>query len=446
MSGGEAAPLSARDVKALPRVKVGRVAIPAVQFGLWKLGGPPYFRQIAPGEVVRLIEILKLCAEHGISIDNAPAYGKGSCDRWLAIARDMLSRWLGEMGIAPSMEEALRAIRRRHRKWGPPARRTLIKSLTPRGEYLLVFTKCGLWWKTRAPTHADMNGSPEYALGRGPVNPREVRALIRREFEESRARTGFRTFAGYALHYPSVRHDKKGKAALSPTTDGVLPVLAELYNEKLVGSIGVCNIHHVDLLGAFDERLRKLGARVHYLQNRHSIMESFASARNRGALSRGELADYCRKRRIARVAYSALGHGPPITPGGRGGYVLDWDVRWYIGRERQARDHEFRSSWHPRFAEAAGEWGLSMPELALSLLIEDGIVPIFSSASPGHTAENIAAYGKYLASRKRLGPARSETLKGRLNDLIEEFHAASRILSSSAESRAGEESGNFWSG
>lgn len=407
-------------LKEIPKQKIGRLELPGIQFGLWKTGGEPYFDMLRPEDMPKFIEMVKICSEFEIGIDNAPAYGKGGCDRLIGVAHEMLVYWLAEKGIEPDVVKVLEEIKSQPKKGRDELAEWLGEKTKPERPFVRLFNKCGLYWKGWAPTHLDMTGSPSLVLGKTDITPKDIYQLVMREYQQCVDRSGIQNQSGMALHWPFA-----DKAWIM---DGVLPALCELYNEGKIDSVGFSNVTELGLLQKLNERAKELGAAVHYLQNKTNILE--------GDLLNSPVADYCRENGIARVAYSALGHGAPVTAG-RGGshYVLDYDVLYGITRERQDDYSAFAREWHPRFLKIAEDIGVSTPVLALGTLMMDGIIPIFSSGSPAHFVENCTSCALLQTAYKKIGPAEEERQKSLIRDFVKEFAEANNEYHKSVEGK-----------
>lgn len=349
----------------IPKIKVGRTEMSTIQYGWWKAGGPPYFKRPS---LEQLVAVRKCLLELGISSDNAPAYAKGFTEMMMWGGYSYLEDWWLETG---------RTTRRKND---------------------IVFSKCGLYWpaESRQNTHGDMHWCIDKLLGKdaNAVTPEEVKNTILGEFHDSCVRMHVDYIHGYMLHWPLRSEDQEIR--VDWMLEGVIPAFAELYKKDKVGAIGFGNVENKDMLLQLNERAiaegKKLGIdgfAVHFIQNECSVLNLDPNGNPFGAKSiyQSELADYCISEGIVRVAYSALGHGAPISP--PGDFIfLD---HWGISEERQRRIYKFKKSCHQEFAKLAEDIGCPPPILALSWLIAQDIVPLFSSMSPAHIKENCEA-------------------------------------------------------
>jgi aryl-alcohol dehydrogenase-like predicted oxidoreductase len=359
------------------RIAIGRVESSPIQYGWWKAGGPPYFERPRLEDVVRVREYL---LDHRVTSDTAPSYGKGLSEMFMWMGYSYLEEW-----------------------WLKTGR-------TTRRADDVVFTKCGLFWpaETRQNTHGDMYRCPDLAIGKPPadVTPGDIHDLILREFEASCTRMHVDYIHGFMLHWPFRKSDpgrpelwlSEGPFADDWMAEGVIPAFCELFAEGRIGAAGFSNIG-LDLLKLVadraDEEARRRGVPdfgVHFIQNQCSLLE----ADQADTLAAGPMADFCRDRGIVRIAFSSLGHGSPIAP--EGPFA---PVEGGLSRDVQLRIHEHKKRSHDRLAALAGRAGCSAQQLALAWVLGRGLVPIFSSMSPGHVEGNLKA-GHYVEAAAEL--------------------------------------------
>lgn len=376
----------------VPKIKVARTEMSKIQYGWWKAGGPPYFNRPS---LDSLVAVRKCLLELGISSDNAPAYAKGFTEMMMWGGYSYLEDWWLETGR------------------------------TTRRADDIVFSKCGLYWpaECRQNTHGDMHWCIDKLLVKdtSEVSPDDVKQVILQEFHDSCVRMHVDYIHGYMLHWPLQSKDQELR--LDWMLEGVIPAFAELYRDDKIGAMGFGNVKNADMLKALNEKAivegEKLGLdglAVHFIQNECSILNADCKGNQLGSSSMltGELADYCRDNNITRVAYSALGHGAPISPAGDFVFVDHWGVP----EDKQLKIHEFKGSRHEGFANLAREIGCSAPLLAMAWLIAQDIVPLFSSMSPAHIVENSKAFD-YVDKVKELTDQIDEWVKNYQQDFAE---------------------------
>ncbi len=374
----------------VPTRPVGRIRTSILQLGWWQAGGPPYFPL---SDINDLIEVRQICAERGVTHDCAPAYGKGLSEMLMYVSYCYL-------------ENAWRAAGLCSRREGDP-----------------IFTKCGLYWPRdgRMGTHADMHRSPDRHLGRAPesVGPEDVQQLILREFEASCTRLNIDYIHGYMLHWPLTKGGGT-EPAMDWMLEGVLPAFARLWRDKRVGAIGFANID-LKILAPLQKKARELaqamgpdgeGFAVHFIQNDRSMLGVDVHGGPFGArdILHGELADFCARENITRMAYSSLGHGPPIPPAGPFVYVDHWPQP----REQQREMYEYRKAFHAKFAALAAALGCASPQMGLAWLMAHDLVPVFSATNVKFLVEDIDSVNYIDAVRSALP---------RIEALCEEYRA-----------------------
>ncbi len=147
---------------------------------------------------------------------------------------------------------------------------------------------------------------------------------------------------------------------------------------------------HFGLSEAGPEAIRRAHA-VHpvtVLQSEYSMFERAIEA----------VLPVLRELGIGFVAYSPLGRGF-LTDGAKPAdqYVADdmrrFDPRWQPG------NFERNAAAVAQLTEVAAEAGLSLPQLALAWVLDQGdaVVPIFGTRSPGRVDENVAAAAAAVA-------------------------------------------------
>lgn len=354
------------EAQKAPTVKIGRTETSILQCGWWQAGGPPYFPM---PDLDQLIRVRQVCAERGVVHDLAPAYGKGMSEMLMYITYCYL-------------EPDWRAAGLKFRRESDP-----------------IFTKCGLYWPrdSKMATHADMHRSPDLVFGRPPeqVTGEDVKQLILKEFEESCVRMNVDYIHGFQLHWPLTKAGKD--FALDWMADGVVAAYAELWKQNRVGAVGFANAG-LKMLQAVNAKAKQLAAemgeagkgfQVHFIQNDRSMLgvEVHGSPYGNRDICFGELADYCKAEGIARMAYSSLGHGPPIPPPGPFVYVDHW-----MESEQQQREmYDYRSACHAKFAAMAKKIGCSSPQMGLAWLMGHGLIPIFSATVEKFLIDDIEA-------------------------------------------------------
>lgn len=372
----------------VPTRKVGRTETSILQLGWWQAGGPPYFPM---PDVNNLIEVRRICAERGVTNDLAPAYGKGMSEMLMFITYAYL-------------EEEWRAA-----------------GLKFRRDSDAIFSKCGLYWPrdSKMGTHADMHRSPDKHFGRPPedVTAEEVRDLILKEFEESCIRLAVEYVNGYMLHWPLTKAGEH-KPAMDWMTDGVVAAFAELWRQGRVGAVGFANVT-LNVLRPLQEKAKALAAamgpagegfQVHFIQNDRSMLgiDVHGGPFGKRDTLTGELAEFCTGEGIARMAYSSLGHGPPIPPAGPFVFV----DHWAQSREQQFDMYEYRKDFHGKFAAMAGKLGCSSPQMGLAWLMARDLVPVFSATVPKFLVEDIDSVNFIEAVRQA---------EGEIEQLCEEY-------------------------
>ena len=261
----------------------------------------------------------------------------------------------------------------------------------------IIFSKCGLYWpvETRQNTHGDMHWCIDKLLGKKTedVTPEDVKQVILQEFHDSCVRMHVDYIHGYMLHWP-LRTEKQ-ELRLDWMLEGVIPAFAELYKNDKVGAIGFGNVDD-SMLQQLNETAiaegKKLNLddfKVHFIQNQCSVLNASPKGKKSSSTSlvSGDLKTYCIDNNIVRVAYSALGHGAPISPSGEFVFVDHWGV----SEEKQRKVFDFKAKSHNDFKKFADKIECSAPVLAMAWLIARDIVPLFSSMSPAHIVENTKA-------------------------------------------------------
>ena len=302
--------------------------------------------------------------------DCAPAYGKGMSEMLMYVTYCYL-------------EDAWRAAGLRSRRESDP-----------------IFSKCGLYWPRdgKMGTHADMHRSPDKFFGRPAeqVTGEEVKDLILAEFEQSCCRMAVDYIHGYMLHWP-LTAGGGNKPATVWMTDGVLAAFAELWKANKIGAVGFANIP-LALLKPLQDKAKALagemgpageGFQVHFIQNDRSMLgvDVHGTPYGRGDTVHGELADYCRAEGIAAMAYSSLGHGPPIPPAGEFVFVEHWGQ----SRQQQLEMYEYRKGFHEHFSAMGRKLGCTSPQMGLAWLMAHDLVPVFSATIPKFLIEDIEA-------------------------------------------------------
>lgn len=349
----------------VPTRKIGRIESSILLLGWWEAGGPPYFPM---PDINNLVRVRHICAERGVHHDCAPAYGKGMSEMLMYITYCYLESQWREAG------------------------------LKSRASGDTIFTKCGLYWPLDSlmSTHADMHRSPDVHLCKDPaeVTPDQVRDLILSEFQASCVRMGVEYIHGYQVHWPLAKAHGV-EPAMDWMLEGVLPAFAKLWKENRVGSIGFANVD-LGILKPLQEKALALGAEmgedgegfaVHFIQNDRSMLGIEVHGAPFGERDHcfGPLAEYCKEQDIARVAYSSLGHGPPIPPPGKFIYVDHW-----VESEAQQREmFEYRGQCHQKFKAVAEEIGCTSPQMGLAWLMGQGLIPIFSATNEKFLIEDI---------------------------------------------------------
>ncbi len=343
----------------MPTRPVGRTETSLLQLGWWKAGGPPYFDLT---DIDRIIAVRRLGAQYGITDDHAPIYGKG------------LSEMLSYVSYCYIEDEWRQA------------------GLVARRESDIIFTKCGIYWPfdSLQATHSDSGRNPDRAFDKAPedVTPEDVYQLTLKEFDNSCARLCVDYIHGYLLHWPLTRGSWSGPLAMDLMAEGIVRAFATLWKQQRLGAVGLGNVP-LDILQPLNEKALALaeemgadgeGFQIHYIQNDRNMLgiSVHGSEFGKHDVLGTDLARYCQDHNIVRVAYSALGHGPPITPPGDFQPVDHWG-----SADRQRAFYDFRAVWHDRLTAFANEKiGCSSPAMALAWLMAHDLVPVFSTTSP----------------------------------------------------------------
>lgn len=356
------------DIQPVPTRPVGRTRTSLLQLGWWKAGGPPYFDLT---DLNRIVEVRRIGAQYGITDDHAPIYGKG------------LSEMLSYVSYCYIEDEWRKA------------------GLKTRRESDIIFTKCGIYWPwdSLQATHTDSGRNPERVLDKAPqdVTPEDVYELTLKEFEASCARLCVEYIHGYLLHWPLTLGEWDGPFATDLMADGIVRAFAKLWREKRLGAVGLGNIT-LPLLKTLNEKAQAYaremgedgkGFQIHYIQNDRSMLGINYHGGPFGPHDslQDDFLTYCKEQNIACMAYSALGHGAPITPPGNFTVVEHWGPE-----DRQLALHEVRASWHDRFTDFARDnFGCSSPAMALAWLMAHDLVPVFSTTSPRSMLDDVNA-------------------------------------------------------
>ena len=361
----------------VPTRKLGRTQTSILQLGWWQAGGPPYF---AMPDVNQLVEVRKICAERGVTHDCAPAYGKGMSEMLM---------YLTYCYLEPAWREQA--------------------GLEFRKQSDSIFSKCGLYWPRdgKMGTHADMHRSPDKHFGKPAeqVTGEEVCDLVLHEFEESCIRMGVEFINGYMLHWPLAKGGATAPA-IDWMVDGVVPAFAQLWKEGKVGAVGFANIN-LEILAPLQQKAKELattmgpageGFQIHFIQNDRSMLGIDVHGGKFGARDTvtGELAKFCVKENIARMAYSSLGHGPPIPPAGPFVFVDHWSQ----SREQQLDMYNYRKDFHQKFAAMAKTLGCSSPQMGLAWLMSRELIPVFSATIPKFLIDDIESVNFIEAVRQ----------------------------------------------